>query len=165
LIPADVDAADLIYHKLEGLARLTVSVFQNQRGITTENDSFQDTLMSSMTIIDRIPYLRSFIVLSVLSLLNAEVDRFAKHRESGLTSEPYISKLTTYAEGVTRPLSLNEIVMFTLNTIHQMQEIANKSLFSRVAKKREMILCLESQPVLCQLAKMIGGINLSQSIV
>lgn len=46
-----------------------------------------------------------------------------------------------------------------------MQEIASKSSTQKVSKKREIILNLKNQPVLQELARMIGGINTERSIL
>lgn len=46
-----------------------------------------------------------------------------------------------------------------------MQEIANKSTVKKFAKKREIIASLSAQPILQEIAKMIGGIDIEQSIL
>ena len=80
---------------------------------------------------------------------------------------PYLSKLTTYDQQSAglRQLNIHEVVSYCLNCIFQMQEIASKSSTQKVSKKREIILNLKNQPVLQELARMIGGINTERSIL
>ena len=80
---------------------------------------------------------------------------------------PYLSKLSTYDSKTAglRQLSIQEVVSYCLNCIFQMQEIASKSTVQKFAKKREIIANLSCQPILQEIAKMIGGIDIERSIL
>lgn len=122
-----------------------------------------------MAMIDKLPHLRSCITLQVLSILNAEVHQLGAHCAGIMPDKlaPYVSKLTTYDSSTNglRQLSIQEVVLHCLNCIFQMQEIASKSNAFRVGKKREIVLSLQSQPILQELARIIGGINTNRSIL
>lgn len=171
LIPSETDQPEAIYGKLGSILDFSMMVLRNQREMEKDNPQFSDILISSFSIVDKIPYLRSCITLKVLSLINQEVRKLLNHRDMR-DLEPdrelaYKSDLQMYdgKTGRTRNVTMKELILFGLSCIVQMQEIANKSFVQRISKKREITKSLQTQPELFAIAKAIGSIDPQLSVL